>query len=253
MKLRNLFIFYLFLFFLNGCATNSRFLDKTTGISENSSDAIHGVRLYGGKLPTYIRYQSLGEVEGYGESWEVVRQMFEARENAVLQARALGANALINVKVTNIKRRMVYLGEAVKVEEYPDKFDESDPVVWSPVFYENSHIFNYPSELVFKAVDDILYRELYELEVVNQKDGIIETKEIEISNDKIKWTSVDFGGPYPKLKIRVSVRKIDDKTTQVIETDIVRGSRKKSSLVNKSSRIFFKEIENYLGKLKLHA
>ncbi len=248
MSIRGIFISVALILFLTGCVASSRFLDKSTGISENSSDAIHGVRLYGGKLPSYIAYQSLGEVEGYGKSWEVVKQMFEARENAILKAKALGANALINIKVATVKRRMAYRGEAVLAKEFPDKFDESDPEIWSPVSYENSHVFNFGYESVFEAVEYILRRELYELEVISQEDGIIETKEIEISNDRFKWTSADLGGPYPKFTIRVTIKKIDNNSTRVTETYTVRGSRKKGSLFNKSSKIFFKEIEEALRK-----
>lgn len=244
--MRKMGMFCFFILFLSGCAVSSRFIDRSTGISENSIDAIHGVRLYDGELPLYIEYQFLGKVEGTGESWEVVKQLFEARQNAVMKAKALGANALINTDVAAVKRRMLYRGEAVKMEEYPDKFDESDSTIWSPIAYKNSRIFNYSYPLVFKAVENILRGELYELEFVSKADGIIETREIEISNDRFKWTTADFGGPYPKLKIEVSVRSIDNNSTQVTETYMVRGSRNKSSLMNKSSKIFFREIEDYL-------
>ena len=232
---------------LNGCATTSHFYDKSTGISEYSSDVLFGVRIYGGKLPAHIKYQSLGVVTAEGWGGMTVERFMNARRAMVAKAKMLGANAVINVKPITSWSKIAMQGEAIKAEEFPDKFEETFDK--PPVSYENSKIFDVDYVKVFAAVKEVLTNELYDLVVVDEDNGIIETKEIEVSSAKFKWTDADLGGPYSKLKIAVKVETLGSNKTKVTEIDTFSGIPWSEGNMKKNSAVFFKEIAQKLKKI----
>ena len=111
---------------ISGCATS--------GFTQIKGRALHyAVPVYQGEPPQEFSYRSLGSVEGYfkGESNLLYSDMFvyvmsQAMEDMAKNAKAKGANAIINIKGEAEKgffnRAYHYTGEAVIFDRPPEGY-----------------------------------------------------------------------------------------------------------------------------------
>jgi tetratricopeptide (TPR) repeat protein len=219
-------------------------------ISEKSDHLKYGVRMYSGSLPENIEYKSLGRVsltqELSGMSLSQIGQHNTALEMLLYKARKLGANAITDIK-TGLQNQGVYSAEAVVIKEFPDSYTEEDFKKFKgPKEYENSTVLNYPYKLVFDSAKKILKDELYNLSTADEASGVIETEPIEVPN-KSAFPNV---GPYPVLKIRVSVVSLGGKSTEITEKYVfIKGRPRSKSFLKKGNKRFFFDIEKDIKKL----
>lgn len=121
---RILLLFFCGIFFISGCATS--------GFARIKGRALeYVVPVYQGQPPEEYGYRSLGPVEGHfkGEnnilySDSLVYVLSQAMEDMANNAKAMGANAVINIKgeadTGLFKRAYHYTGEAVIFDRLPE-------------------------------------------------------------------------------------------------------------------------------------
>ena len=102
-----------------GCAT--------TGFSRFKGRALQlNVAIYQGTPPPEYPYESLGQVEGFYpnrflDGTMVVAKLFTALEAMANNAKAMGANAVINTQLVQSNYKgFCYKGEAVRFKKLPD-------------------------------------------------------------------------------------------------------------------------------------
>lgn len=221
-------------------------------IAKKSEHIKYGVRLYSGKLPPDIKYKLLGTVEcetkGAYTSLMMIKQHNLSFENLLYEARKLGANAVINICYKDNKSSLTKIGEAVYVESFPDSFSEENFEKFKgPKEYEKSMTFQYPYETIFIAIEKILTDELYKLQMVDINRGVIETEPIEVSNG----SNFPCQGPYPILKIIVTINSNGQKTTQVTEKYVfLKGRPIDKTYLIESNKRFFKDINKLSKKIE---
>jgi len=248
MKAKLLLIFILSITVL----TNFASAKDEDEVSEKSFGILYGVRLYSGRLPEGYKYAPLGRIEAKGEGGMTVERIRDAECKVAYKAKKMGANALINMDAKGGMGGYWRSGEAVIVEYFPDTFIEADFEDFKgPKEYEFSTTIKADYDMVLEAIRSVLEDdELYEIEVMDEENGIVETKETEVPTGKFAWTTADLGGPYPALKIRVLVREIQDGKVSVTEKGIfTKGRFWSKDGVRKSNRLFFRDIEHKIKKL----
>jgi uncharacterized protein YbjQ (UPF0145 family) len=242
-------LFVLLLLGLSDCATPSRFYDTTTGLSTSSSDVIYGVRFYEGKLPNNIRYEFLGQVDACGTENFSIPSLRDARSEMAQKAKKMGANAIINVQSPAPWGEMCLEAQAVKVKEFPDTLQGVIEESRNEIAYRNSRVFDADYAALFDSAKNILESELFDFKVCDTKNGILETEAREMIPDRMRWRAKNLGGPYPVLTIKIIVKKISGKKTEVTRIDTFHGAALREKTVKQNSSSFFAEIAQNLHEM----